>query len=139
MSTLLQICFVIVTIAVAMIGFATIRVMQHFRRASDEFSSLSREARQWIDQLRIVTHDAGEVVSSFREVAPRVRRVVDRFEAIGERTAEMSDALLHEVETPVFTAVAVARGLRFGAQQLVERLTKRFTGRSSTNGGMNYE
>jgi hypothetical protein len=139
MSTLLQICFVIVTIAVAMIGFATIRVMQHFRKTSDEFSGLAREARLWIDQLRTVTHDAGEVVSTFRDVAPRVRRVVDRFEAIGERTAELSDAVLHEVETPVLTAVAVARGVRYGAQQLVDRLTRRFTGRSSTNGGMNYE
>jgi len=139
MSTLLQICFVIVTIAVAAIAVATIRVMQQFRKTSDEFSSMAREARQWIDQLRNVTHDAGEIVSSFREYAPRLRRVVDRFEAIGERTAMLSDAVLHEVETPVRTAVAVARGLRFGAQQFVERLTQRFSGRSSTNGGMNYE
>lgn len=139
MPTVLQICFVIVTIAVVAIAIATIRVMQQFRRTSDEFSSLTREARQWIDQLKAVTDDAGEIVTSFREVAPRLRRVMDRFEAIGERTAVLSDAVLREVEMPVRTAVAVARGVRFGAQQFVERLTKRFAGRSSSNGGRNYE
>jgi len=116
-----------------------IRAMHHFRQTSDEFSSLTREARQWIDQLKNVTHDAGDLVSSFREVAPRLRRVVDRFERIGERTAMLSDSVLNEVEVPVRAAVAVARGVRFGAKQFVERLTQRFTGRSSTNGGGNYE
>ena len=139
MSTLLQICFVIVTIAVVCIAAATIRVMQHFRKTSDEFSNLTREAHQWVDQLKVVTSEAGDIISSFREVAPRMRRVVDRFEAIGERTAMLSDAVLNEVEVPVRTAVAVARGVRYGAQQFVDRLTQRFTGRSSTNGGGNYE
>jgi len=141
MSTLLQICFVIVTIAVVAIAIATIRGMQNFRRALDEVSKLTLEGRQWIDQLRKVTYDAGEVVGTFRDTAPRVRRVLERFEAIGERTVGISDALLDEVEGPVRTAVAVARGVRFGALRLIEILGERFTGRSSTNGGggMDYE
>jgi len=139
MSTLLVACFVIVTMAVVAIAIATIIVMQHFRKASEEFSKLAVEGRQWIDQLKNVTYDAGEIVGTFRDVAPRVRRVLERFEAIGERTAGISDALLHEVEAPVRTAVAVARGVRFGAQRFLSRLSERFTGRSSTNGGMNYE
>jgi ABC-type transporter Mla subunit MlaD len=121
------------------IAVAVIKVMQHFRRASDDFSQLAAEGKQWIHQLKDVTHDAGEVIDTFRDVAPRVRRVVERFETIGERTADVSDALLREVETPIRTAVAVARGVRFGARRFIERLSERFTGRSSTNGGMNYE
>jgi uncharacterized protein YoxC len=139
MSAFLQICFVIVTIAVVAIAVATIRVIQHFRKSSDEFLRMAQEGRQWIGQLRHVTHDAGEVVATFRDVAPRVRRVVERFESIGERTADVSDALLHEVETPVRTAVAVVRGVRFGAGRFIKRLTERFSGRSATNGGMGYE
>ena len=139
MSVLLQICFVIVTTAFVAIAVATIRVMQDFRRASDNFARLAEEGRQLIDQLRNVAQEAGDIVGSFRDVAPRVRRVVERFASIGVRTADLSDALIHEVEEPIRTAVAVARGVRFGALQLIERLSRRFTGRSSTNGGGNYE
>jgi hypothetical protein len=139
MSALLQICFVIVTMAVVAIAVATIKVMQDFRKASDEFSGLAVEGRQLIDQLKNVAHDAGEIVGAFREVAPRMRRVVERFESLGERTVRLSDALIHEVEVPVRVAVAMARGVRFGVLQLIVSLTQRFTGRSSTNGGLNYE
>jgi len=138
MSVLLQICFVIVTIAVATIAIATIRVMQHFRKTADEVSELAREGREVMQQFRGVAQDAGEIVASFREVAPRVRGVVSRIETIGERAVGLSDALFREVEVPVRAAVAVARGVRFGAQELLGRLTHRFTGRTSTNGGM-YE
>lgn len=131
MSVLLQICFVIVTMAVVAIAVATIRVMKHFRKASDEFSELAAEGRRLI-------HDTGEIVETFRDIAPRVRRVVERFETLGERTVSLSDALIHEVEVPVRAAVAVARGVRFGALQLIERLSQRFTGSSSTNGGFDY-
>src|SRR6266550_220139 len=123
MSALLQICFVIVTMAVVAIAVATIRVMQQFRRASDDFSKLAEEGRQLIDQLKGVAQEAGEIVGTFRDVAPRVRRVVERFESIGERTADLSDAVIREVETPIRTAVAVVRGVRFGALQRSEEHT----------------
>jgi methyl-accepting chemotaxis protein len=139
MSVLLQVCFVIVTIAVVAIAVATIKVMQHFRQSSDEFSTLAVEARQLVDQLGNVARDAQEIVSTFRDVAPRVRRVMDRFEAVGDRAVTLSDTVIREVEMPVRTLVALVRGFRYGTQQLVERLTQRFTGRVSTNGGRNYE
>ena len=139
MSVLLQICFVIVTIAVVAIAVATIKMMQHFRKASDDFSKLAEDGRQLIDQLKNVAQEAGEIVGGFRDVAPRVRRVLERFESIGERTADLSDAVIHEVEEPIRTVVAVARGVRFGALQLIERLSHRFAGSSSSNGGRNYE
>jgi len=139
MSALLQICVVIVTIAVVAIAVATIKMTQHFRRASDDFSRLAEEGRRLIDQLQNVAQEAGQVVGAFRDAAPRVRHVLERFESIGERTADLSDAVIHEVEEPIRTAIAVARGVRFGALQLIERLSQRFTGRSSTNGGRNHE
>ena|SRR2546426_11057608 len=139
MLALLQTCFVIVTIAVVAIAVAVVKEMRHFRRASDECSKLAEETRQWIDQLRNVTRDAGEVVGSIRDVVPRLRRVVDRFESIGERTAGLWDALLREVEVPVRTAVAVARGVRLGSRQFLEGLARRLTGRPSSNGKTNCE
>jgi hypothetical protein len=89
--------------------------------------------------MRGVTQDAAEIVDTFRDVAPRLRGVVSRIESVGDRVASLSDAVVHEVELPIRTAVAVARGVRFGAQALVERLTHRYSGRTSTNGGSNDE
>jgi len=134
MPVLFQVCFVIVTIAVVVIAVSTIKVMQHFRRSSDEFSGLAVEARQLIDQLGSVARDAQEIVSTLRDVAPRVRRVLDRFEAVGDRAVTLSDTVIREVEMPVRTLIALVRGFRYGAQQLVERLTQRFAGPVSTNG-----
>lgn len=139
MSVLLQICFVIVTISVVAIAVATIRMMQHFRKTSDAVNNLTLEGREVIVQLRGVVQEAGEIVSTFRDVAPRVRGMVSRFEELGERTLGLSEALIREVETPIRTAVAVARGVRFGAQELVGRLTERFVGRTSNNGGSRNE
>jgi len=135
MSTLLQVCFVIVTMAVAAIAVAVIMVMQQFRKASYEFARLSEEGRELIDRLDLVARDAGEIVGTFREVAPRVRRVVEHIEAIGERTVNLSDAVIQEVEAPLRTAIAVARGVRFGTRQLVEYWMERFTHRAAGNGG----
>ena len=135
MSTLLQVCFVIVTMAVVAIAVAVIRVMQQFRKASFEFARLSEEGRALIDRLDVVARDAGEIVGTFRELAPRVRRVVEHIEAIGERTVTLSDAVIQEVEAPLRTAIAVARGVRFGTRQLVEHWMERFTRHAGANGG----
>ena len=139
MSAILVTCFVIVTISVVAIAVATIRMMQHFRKTSDAVNNLTLEGREVIVQLRGVVQEAGEIVSTFRDVAPRVRGMVSRFEELGERTLGLSEALIREVETPIRTAVAVARGVRFGAQELVGRLTERFVGRASNNGGSRNE
>ena len=139
MSALLQICFVIVTISVVAIAIATMRMMQHFRKTSDEVNQFTREAREAIMELRGVVQEGGEIVAAFRDVAPRVRGMVSRFEQVGERTLAMSDALMREVEVPIRTAVAVVRGVRFGALEFIGRLTQRFQGRTTTNGGSSYE
>jgi uncharacterized protein YoxC len=139
MSVLLQICFVIVTVAVAAIAVAVIGMMQHFRKTSDEFSELAREGREVIQQMRGVTQEAGEIIGAFRDVAPSLRAAVSRIETVGDRVASLAEAVVHEVEMPVRTAVAVARGVRFGALDLVGRLTHRFAGRTSTNGGSDPE
>ena len=69
-----------------------------------------------------------------------VRAVADRFEILGERTANLSAAVLGEIEGPVHTAVAVARGLRSVTAYFLERLSHRATpGRPTTNGGPDRE
>jgi uncharacterized protein YoxC len=139
MTALEQICFVIVTIAFVGIAVAMIKVMQHFRKASDEFSRIATEAFQLIDQLSTVAREAEKIVVTFGDIAPRVRRVMDRFEIVGNRAVALTDTVIQEVELPVRSVVALVRGFRYGARQLIDRLTQRFSGRVSTNGGRTDE
>ena len=133
MPVLIQICAVIVTIAVSTIAVSMLRF-------SARVSQLSEDIRLWLVQVRQVTGEAQEAIATVREIVQPVRRVVDRFERLGERTASLSSQLLDEVEAPIRTAVAVARGVRTGTAQFIERLTSRFKhGRPATDGGVRYE
>jgi hypothetical protein len=78
-----------------------------------------------MNQADELTREARETVASVREVIVPIRRVLDRFGALGERTADLSAALLEEVEPLLRTAAAVARGVRAGTS-LLEQLSRRF-------------
>jgi uncharacterized protein YoxC len=140
MPLLLEICFVIVTIAVVAIAVAFVRALGRLGKTTEQIELLTQEVREWVGQLKQVTRGAEELVISAKDVVTPVRRIVDRFEAIGDRTARLSDAILEEVARPVMTAVAVARGVRSGTAHFLERITNRFhRGRAATNGGFNDE
>lgn len=140
MPALVQICIVIVTIGLLAIAVMTVRMMIRFNKATEDFSQLTLAVRESAAKIDLVTHDARALVASLRECVPPVLRVVDRFEAVGQRTADLSSALLDELEPPVFTAAAVARGVRSGANHFLIRLMRRFTRRhSQINGGYDHE
>jgi len=140
MPLLLEICFVIVTIAVVAIAIATVRALSRVGKTTERINELTDEVRAWVVQLKQVTSGAEQLVGSFKDVVPPVRRVVDRFENLGMRTAQLSDAILQEVERPVLNAVAVTRAVRTGALHFFERISNRFArGRAATNGGYGDE
>ena len=140
MPALIQICIVIVTIGLVAIAVMTVRTMARLNKATEELSQLTHEARGSVVQFDLVAHEARALMASVRDCVPPVRRVVDRLEAVGQRTADLSSALLEGFELPVFTAAAVTRGVRSGANHLLKRLMHRFTHRhSSIHGGYDHE
>jgi uncharacterized protein YoxC len=140
MLPLVQICVVLVTLAVVAIAVATVRAMVRAEKAVDRFAQLTREIQQWVVQANEFTREARETVASLRETIAPIRRVADRFEVLGERTADLSAAVLEEVEPPLRAAVAVARGMRSVTASFLERWSNRFThGRAATNGGSDSE
>lgn len=141
MPALLQIWIVTVTIGLLAIALLTVRMMtRFFNKAAEDISQLSLAVRESVTQIDLVTHEAHALVASLRECVPPVQRVVDRFEAVGQRTADLSSILLEEFELPVFTAAAVARGVSSGANHFLKRLMLRFTHRDSPiNGDYDHE
>jgi hypothetical protein len=133
MPVIVQVCAVVVTIAVVIEAAALVRM-------AGRISKLTEDARLWIEQMQQVTAEARQVVASSREMLKPVQRVLDRFERLGTRTAAVSAAILEEVEAPVRTAVALVRGVKRGTALFVEYLGNRFKpGRAATNGGIRYE
>jgi uncharacterized protein YoxC len=140
MPALIQICIVIATIGLLAIALMTVRVMIRFNRASEELAQVTRAVCASAAKFDLVAHETQALVTSLRDCVPPVQRVVDRFEAVGQRTADLSSTLLEELELPVFTAAAVARGVRSGADHLLKRLMHRLTHRQTPiHGGFDHE
>ena len=136
MPLLVEICAVVATLAMVAVAVAAIRAMNSVTHARVQFTRLTDEVHQWMVQVNALTLEARETMVSLRDVVAPIRRVADRFEALGERTASLSAAVLGEIEPPVHNAVLLARAVRSGATFLLERLSHRFAyGRSATNGG----
>jgi hypothetical protein len=140
MLPLVQVCISLATLAVILIAVAAVRAMFCVERATHRLTLLSAEIHQWIGQANQFMGEARETMASARGAITPIRRVVERFESIGERTANLSAAVLGEIETPIHTAVAVARGVKSVTAFLLERWSNRIThGRSATNGGSGNE
>jgi hypothetical protein len=141
MPALVQICIVIVTIGLLGIALLTVRMLtRFFNKATEDISQLTLAVRESVARIDLVTHETRALVASLRECVPPVKRAADRFEAIGLRTADLSSALLEELELPVFTATALVRGVKSGANHLLKRLMQRHAHRhTQDNGGYDHE
>jgi len=140
MPALVQVCIVIATIALVAVAVTLVGALVRLGRTAEDVSQLTRTARASLAQVDLVAHEARAVVSSLRECVPPVQRVLDRFEILGRRTADLSSVVLEEIEMPVHAAAAVARGVTSGANQLFRRLVERFSTRPTNSyGGNGYE
>ena len=141
MPALIQICIVTVTIGLlALALWALLTLTRFLNGAAKDLARISFAIQQSSSRLERVADEAGALATSLRECVPPIRRVVDRFEVVGQRTADISNTLLEGIELPAFTATAVARGVRAGANHLLGRLMHRFTTRHTTNhGGLEHE
>jgi uncharacterized protein YoxC len=139
MQLLLEICAVVATLAVVTIAVATVRAMLCAERITEDLSKLTGEVREWIGEVNGLTRETRETVASVRDLVVPIRRVAERFGTLGERTADLSIALLEEVGPLLRTVVAVVSGARAGTA-LLRRLFHQFTrGRSAANGGSDNE
>ena len=99
MPTGLQVWIVIVTVALLAIAVMTARMAaRYISKAAEDLSKLTAAATETVEKIHQVTHKAEVLVASVQECVPPVQRVISRCEIIGNRTADVSSALLLEVE-----------------------------------------
>jgi len=141
MPVLIQTCIVVATVAVVAIAFVVIRTMLRFDRAATELNRTLRVVRVKVEDT---ADDIRGMVSAFETILPQMRRIVTRFESVGEqigsvgeRTARISHTVLDEIEAPVRTAAALVHGIRSGSSRLLRAIRDRVVYRqASSNGGI---
>jgi uncharacterized protein YoxC len=135
-----EISVVVASLAVVVIAVAAVRALSRVENAARELSTLTGQAQQWIGQADALTREAREGVADLRAAAVPLRRVAQRFEALGTRSADLSAAVLGEVAGPLHMALDVARGLRAGIACLSERRSHRSSqGRAATQERTDHE
>ena len=135
-----QVCIAIATLAFVAIAIALVRAMLRLEDAADRVSRLTDAAQVTIAQVDRVGREAQDLLTSMRDAVVPVQNAARRFGSIGERAADLSTAVLGELESPLFTAVAVSRGVKAGTSHLIQRLIARLLQpTTSTNGDTRHE
>jgi uncharacterized protein YoxC len=132
MSPLVQICVVIVTLAFVAIVATTIHALLRLGQAATRLTSAAQAS---MSQVERIVQETQELLTAVREILPPAQRVVNRFQRLGERAADLSTAVLDEIEEPILTAVAVTRGVKSGATHLIDLLARRFAAHPPSNNG----
>ena len=114
MSTIFQVCVVIVTLAVVASAVAAWRIQNRFEKLAHKISL-------GIDEARRATTEAQQVIFTLQDIAHGLQQSSLQFEHLGERAARLASQVLDQVERPTQTALAIARGVQAGATILLRR------------------
>jgi uncharacterized protein YoxC len=139
MPVVMQICLVIVTLALVTVAVVALKLMARFQELGDQISSSVASLQSTMNESRQSLAEARNFVARLEEIADDVRTVSTRFERIGHRAADLTTALMTEVEQPVMSAISIARGVRKGASVLLERWSRGQHTTSHHNGGFENE
>lgn len=134
MTPLVEVCVALVTAAFLVVSIVTVRALARIEKAADEFSRTAQSVQRSMALVEDVTHEMHELVGTMGKATPQLHRAISMFGDLGVRLAQMSSALLDEVETPVRNALAVARGVKSGTAFFVNRLTQRSALRHNNHG-----
>lgn len=131
MPVIVQVCVVIVTIAIVTLAVNAFRLMNSMNATIARVDELVAGFRGTPERIREVLTTVEEVANSARSMVAGVKDVV------GYAT-DVSASVIDEVAKPVLGAVAVLRGLRTGTKFLMERLTNGSSRTRRYNQGGNH-
>lgn len=121
MSVVVQICIVVVTIAVVFVAYAATRVMLELRTTTRRFRSAYPQVMEILEDLRETSVRVRELTVRLDGISRTVQTGADRVEGLVDQAATIGTTVLDELERPVRHAVAVMRGVQSGIRVLTER------------------
>lgn len=138
MPLIAQICMVLVTIAVAWMAVVAIRLMAEVKVLIQNANTSLAEVPGLVGELKRTAARADELLEAFSRITKATQASVSGVEAVAKRTTELASSLLEEVERPITKAIHLIRGVRYGANSLIQRWTKRAANRNQPTQGEDH-
>lgn len=121
MNPFVQVAIGVVTIAFVVIAIAVVRALGRFSKAVDVVTEANGPVATLLENASRTSTEVRELVVKLEGISDSLTGVAESFRSLGDRAFAVSSAILDEVEPPVQKAVSVARGIRAGAEVLMER------------------
>lgn len=121
MSTIVQICVVVGTIAVVVMAFIAVRLMFQLQTTTKKFARGYARVEQILEESRDTSRKVGELVDVLEQIAVTVRTTAGKVEGVVDRAASVSSTVIDEVEQPIRGVVAWIHGLRSGVRTMARR------------------
>jgi hypothetical protein len=135
LSMFLRVIIVVATIGFLAMAVAVVWALGRFAKAAESLTEPTGTLAQLVE-------NASRTSTEARELVERLDAVAERFGSLSDRVFKLSSATLDEVEPPVRQAVAVARGIRAGAELLIDRWSSQKPSHTvvgeNANGGNNH-
>lgn len=121
MNPFVQVAIGVATVAFVVIAIAVVRALGRFSKAVDVVTEADGPVATLLENAARTSTEVRELVVRLETISDSLTGVAERFRTLGDRAFAVSSAILDEVEPPVQRAVSVARGIRAGAEVLMER------------------
>lgn len=138
MTLVVQICIVLVTIALVGIAVVAIRLMLQTRALIQTANRSLAGLPALIEDTQRLSGQAEQLLSAFARITGSAHVAVSKFEGLATRSSALTNAVLDEVERPVTNVVGVIQGIRAGASHLIQGWKSRTGRRSSTSEGEDH-
>lgn len=123
MNAIIQVCIVVVTIAVVLLVYFAARLLLRLEATTKKFEAGYVRLEEALEDSRQTSRRIRELVGVIEQIALTVQSGVEQVEGVVDRAASLGTAVLDEVERPVRRVVSIIRGLRSGVQALTGRWT----------------
>jgi uncharacterized protein YoxC len=123
MSTIVQVCVVIVTIAVVVLAYFAARMMFRIEATTKKLEAGYAHLEEILEDSRQTSRKVRDLIGVLEQIAHSVRSGVERIEGVVDRATSVSSTVLDEIERPVRDVVGVIRGFRAGVRALTDRWT----------------
>jgi hypothetical protein len=138
MPLIVQTCIVVVTIALVVLAVMAVRVMLQTRRMLENANRSLAELPALIEDAKRMSVRVDDLLLAFSQITQSARTGVSRFENLATRTNALASTLLDEVERPIAQAAGLIRGIRAGANMLIQRWRAHAGSSTHTNQGDDY-
>lgn len=121
MSPIVQVCIVVVTVAIVALAFMATRMIIRFDAMARSLDEGLLQLQQILEEGRVTSQRVHELIDVADDTVLSVRRCLVRIERVVGQATSVGSAVLDEFERPIKRATALWKGLEAGASLLRER------------------